>query len=234
MNVLLLYRPKNSPFTYPTLAQDLAKHDIHITEYSTNVLGLLLPNVIARQLRRGSFDVMACATDAIFEAAKLGTQLADSEDIAIVKWPENQSTAHIKIVRNDNAQNTCLLTDINDSRQAITAFAKTAPADMRLRVLGTEKARKIMPVIHLCRKHHLEDRIDWLGDNYDLEDELSNCQSFYAGTRPLNCLEASLSAAGVPCVDPADFTKSAVRDDWQSAEFHVKQLVELLQNARCS
>lgn len=228
MNVLLIYRGKEAPLAYPTLVDDLARHGVNVTTASINVLGILLPTVIARKLRHGNFDVVACASENLLTNARLAIQFNEDQAVTAVEWPSGQSVANLEVVRKPSTQNICLVTDIADARKAVTAFAKTAPDDMRLRVLGTAKARMIMPVVQLCRKHRIEDRIDWLGDDYVIDDELATCRSFYAGNRPLNNLEASLSAAGVPCVDPEDLSKSTVRTDWESGAFHVKHILESL------
>lgn len=229
MNVLVLSRGKESPLAYPTLLDDLAAHNIHASVYSTNVLGILLPTVIARRLRHGDFDVIACTNVKMLEGAKLGLELTDNKDVKIVEWPDGCSVANVQVKRKAApAVNFCLVTDIYDAREAVSAFAKTAPTDMRLHVLGTGKARLIMPAVQLARKHRVDDRIDWLGDSYDIGEEMAECSSFYTSNRPLNHLEASLSAAGVPCVNASNFGTSQVRDDWQTAEFHVKHIIETL------
>lgn len=232
MKVLVLLSPER-PLAYPTVLDDLANHGVYATAIDTHRWGFLQPTVIARHLRHGDYEAVIVLTDKQLQTARQAVELSGTE-AKVTKMPELPAPAVYDFTQNDQLTDIdkrkpiYLLTMLAEARAAVEGFAATASADARLRILGAGKARMVMPVVQLARKLEVDKRIDWLGDDYNLKKECENCTAFVAGGRPLNTIEASLCAAGVPCVSPSDFGKTIERTDWCTREFHVKQTLSHL------
>lgn len=228
MKVLALYTAKH-PLPYAEWVNDLEARGIYVTTVDVSKWRFFQPPRISRLLRHDDYEAIACIDEHEMTLANQGNELSE-KTAKVTLLPKIAAPSLFDIKRLSEPENTYLykLHDADEARQVVMGFEASASPEARLRILGTAKARDIMPVVQLTRKLMVDKRIDWTGDDINLKKEGASCTAFVAGNRPLTIAEASLCAAGIPCVSPDDFSKKIERTDWCTREFHVKQTVDHL------
>ncbi len=122
-----------------------------------------------------------------------------------------------------------------DRLKAFLEEAESTPGDYSVRICGAGDAAKVMPVVRFARQLTRNRDITWVGEEYDPETEIKECDAVVASDDDITSTEAAAILSGRPLLHPGDLGSYLAGDtisspDIPTPEEYISRYIDLIRS----